>query len=353
MKSNSNLTQNRILVTGCAGFIGFHLCKRLLENGLIVTGVDNLNNYYDIKLKQSRLEQLGIETRFKEQQRSQKFQFFKQDILNKNALKNLFEKERFRYVIHLAAQAGVRHSLRNPQLYLDNNIQGFFNILESCKVVPPDHLIFASSSSVYGVNKKIPFSTNHNTDHPVSFYALTKKTNELMAYLYSNLYGLPCTGLRFFTVYGPWGRPDMAYFDFTKKILKGETIEIYNNGNLMRDFTYVDDVIDGIYSLIEKPPSKNHSKLPGTPYNLFNIGGSNPISIGDFIQFLEDILCIKAKRKYKCMQPGDVKDTYADIHELSEFTGFNPTTPFKEGLLKFVDWYYAYFRIKNKNRFYK
>jgi UDP-glucuronate 4-epimerase len=354
MTPSSDLTPKKILVTGCAGFLGFHLCKRLINNNFIVRGLDNLNNSCNFGLQESRLGQLGIEIKCLEQRSRNEFHFFKQDILNKEALLTLFEKESFTHIIHLAAQPGVRLSIQNPQLYLDQNIQGFFNILETCRIHPPKHLIFASSSSVYGLNNQMPSSISDNTDHPISFYALSKKTNELMAYLYSHLYGISCTGLRFFTVYGPWGRPDMAYFDFTRKILKGEPIDIFNNGNLMRDFTYIDDVIDGVIRLIDRPPEdysytsseKNDINSRYVPYNLFNIGGHNPIKLGEFIQLLEDILGIKAKKTYKCMQPGDVKDTYADISDLSDYIGFIPSTSFKEGLIKFVDWYYEYFLVK-------
>lgn len=338
------MEQNKILVTGCAGFIGFHLCNWLIENGVSVTGIDNLNDYYDIQLKHDRLAQLGNQLKF-----------YKQDILNKEALNVLFKKGKFTHVIHLAAQAGVRYSLLNPQSYLDSNIQGFFNLLESCRLYPPLHLIFASSSSVYGLNTEIPYSTKLNTDHPISFYAVTKKTNELMAHFYAHLYGIPCTGLRFFSVYGPWGRPDMAYFDFTKKIIAGNPVEIYNKGYSMRDFTYIDDIICGIVGLLKNPPAKNlvndisaksnEFSLTAVPFRLFNVGSNNPVNLLDFVSILERIIGIKVNIIYKSMQPGDVIATHADIQELTKLTGFNPSTTLEKGLTNFVEWYREYYHV--------
>jgi len=349
------MEQYKILVTGSAGFIGFHLCSWLLKNGFAVTGIDNLNSYYDVRLKQNRLLQLGIKPKDNIPSIGNIFKFILQDILDKKALNTLFEKENFTHVIHLAAQAGVRYSVQNPQAYMDSNIQGFLNLLEACRLCPPSHLIFASSSSVYGLNNELPFSTNFNTDHPISFYAVSKKANELMAHVYAHLYGIPCTGLRFFSVYGPWGRPDMAYFDFTRKIINGEPIEIYNNGNLKRDFTYIDDIINGIVGLLEKPPSKNSIINNDSesndfssftvPFRIFNIGNHSPINLLDFIYTLERIIGMKARRIFKAIQPGDVETTYADIHELTELTGFNPTTTLEEGLNNFVEWYREYYKV--------
>jgi len=349
------MDQKKILVTGCAGFIGFHLCSWLIKNGFIVTGVDNLNNYYDIKLKENRLSQLGIDLDRGISRKENCFRFFMQDVLDKKALDMLFKKENFSHVVHLAAQAGVRYSVLNPQTYLENNIQGFFNLLESCRLYPPKHLIFASSSSVYGLNKQVPYSTNLNTDYPVSLYAATKKTNELMAHVYAHLYSIPCTGLRFFSVYGPWGRPDMAYFNFTKRIIARENIEIYNDGNLIRDFTYIDDIINGIVGLLEKPPlinsiDDNNSTftdypLSPAPFRLFNIGSHAPVRLLDFIHILEEIIGIQANKIFKSMQPGDVKVTYADITDLYELTGFSPLTTLEEGLKKFIEWYREYHHV--------
>lgn len=346
--------QNKVLVTGSAGFIGFHLCSRLIKDSYLVTGIDNINSYYDIKLKQDRLLQLGINLRMEISGEYNQFRFIKQDILDKKGIDNLFKEGNFTHVIHLAAQAGVRHSIINPQLYLDNNIQGFFNILESCRRYPPRHLIFASSSSVYGLNRQMPLSTSLNTDNPISFYAVTKKTNELMAYLYAHLHGIPCTGLRFFTVYGPWGRPDMAYFDFTEKIINGKPIEIYNNGNLMRDFTYIDDIINGIAGLIEKPPvTRSQQNLSNNednsffqvPIRLMNIGGHNPVNLIDFVNVLEKLIGIRAKKIFKTMQPGDVNNTFADITDLTDLTGFHPSITLEEGLMDFIKWYRGYYNL--------
>lgn len=333
----------KILVTGAAGFIGFHLVKKLSNNGNQIVGLDNLNNYYDVKLKYSRLK---ILKEFKN------FEFKKIDLVEKENLLILFDQYKFDYVINLAAQAGVRYSIENPYAYIDSNIIGFINILEACRKFPVKHLIYASSSSVYGANLKQPFSETDNVDHPVSLYAATKKSNELMAHTYSSLYDIPSTGLRFFTVYGPWGRPDMAYFKFTKNIMEGKPIDIYNNGNLERDFTYIDDIIEGIIKLIKEIPQKNESwdKLksdPATsfaPYRVFNIGNNKPVKLIEFINILEEIIGKKTIKNYLPMQKGDVYSTFANIDLLNDLTGFKPKTNFREGLQKFTEWYKNYYQ---------
>ncbi len=331
-----------ILLTGAAGFIGFHLSRLLLTQGYQVIGLDNLNDYYDPELKQARLSLL---------QKYNNFTFHKADLKDKPAVDNIFETYKPTHVINLAAQAGVRYSIENPYAYVDSNLTGFMNILEACRNHPVKHLLYASSSSVYGGNKVAPFSTNHNVDHPVSLYAVTKKSNELMAHTYSHLYGIPTTGLRFFTVYGPWGRPDMAYFSFTKNIIEGKPIKVFNHGKMERDFTYVDDIVEGIYKLIDKPPeanpdwdeSKDDLSTSFAPYKIYNIGNNNPVPLVRFINALESALGKEAEKIYMDMQPGDVLRTYADVSDLERDIDFKPNTSIEEGLGKFVDWYKEYY----------
>ena len=329
----------KILVTGSSGFIGFHLTKRLLSNGYYVVGVDNMNDYYDPSLKESRLGLLRSLN--KELNTSTNFEYFKEDVSNKKFISHLFENNDFDYVVHLAAQAGVRYSLTNPDVYIKSNINGFFNILEGCRHSEIKHLLFASSSSVYGLNSSMPFSTSDLTDFPVSLYAATKKSNELMAFTYSHLYNIPSTGLRMFTVYGPSGRPDMAYYKFTKSILEGDPIEVYNRGEMKRDFTYIDDIIESVYRLIRIPPAekKAPSSSASAPYDLFNIGNNNPVSLNRFIEILETCSGIKAKKINLAMQPGDVLETYADIDNLKEKIDYEPKVSIEEGLANFVEWY--------------
>ncbi|MGL5378778.1 NAD-dependent epimerase [Clostridium sp.] len=335
------VSSGTILITGIAGFIGFHLGKLLAEKGYEIIGIDNLNDYYDVNLKNSRLENLS---------KYENITFYKIDIEDKESVDRLFEKYKFDYVINLAAQAGVRYSLINPYAYIDSNISGFMNILEACRNNPVKHLIYASSSSVYGGNLKVPFSTNDNVDHPVSLYAATKKTNELMAHTYSHLYNVPTTGLRFFTVYGPWGRPDMAYFSFTENIINGKEIKVFNNGNMERDFTYIDDITESIYKLIPLAPKAN-DKWTGedgistsfAPYKIYNIGNSNPVKLESFINVIEENLGIEAKKVYMEMQDGDVKRTYADTSDLEEKINFKPEIKIEEGIKNFVKWYRRYY----------
>lgn len=317
----------RYLVTGSAGFIGYHLCERLLEAGLDVHGIDNLNSYYDVELKKARLKNL---------ERHNNFRFELIDMTDKERLAEFFEMFKPEAVVNLAAQPGVRYSITHPSVSLKNNIDTFFNLLECCRNSNVSSLLYASSSSVYGNSAKIPFSVNDNVDHPVSLYAATKKANELMAYTYHHLYGIHVTGLRFFTVYGPWGRPDMAYFKFAQKIFAGETIEVYNNGDMMRDFTYIDDVTESMYRLITGGGTEG--------YRLLNIGGEHPVNLLEFINTLENKIGKKAVMKFLGMQPGDVKITCADSAELAELTGFRPKVLIDEGLGKFVDWYRAYYK---------
>ena len=336
---------NNVLVTGAAGFIGYHLSKRLLQNGCHVTGIDNLNPYYDVRLKKARLERL---TPF------ENFSFYKKDLADKKALEGIFESAQFDVVVNLAAQAGVRYSLENPQAYVDANIVGFVNILECCRHNQVQHLVFASSSSVYGANTKMPFSVHHNVDHPVSLYAATKKSNELMAHTYSHLFGLACTGLRFFTVYGPWGRPDMALFLFTKAILEEQPIKVFNHGRMQRDFTYIDDIIEGVVRVMGQLPEPNPTwngddPDPGTSYasyKLYNIGNNNPVELMDFIAAIEDALGRPAKKEFLDLQPGDVPATYADIDGLIEDVGFKPGTSIDTGIKHFVDWFKEYYKYK-------
>lgn len=332
----------KILITGAAGFIGFHLCKHLLESGKNVVGIDNLNTYYDVNLKKSRLSIL---------QPYKGFRFKQLDIADRNAMESVFKSDSFDRVVNLAAQAGVRYSLENPHAYIDANVSGFLNILEGCRHFNVPHLIFASSSSVYGLNTLMPFSVHHNVDHPVSLYAATKKANELMAHTYSYLYGLPTTGLRFFTVYGPWGRPDMALFLFTRAILADKPIKVFNHGNLERDFTYIDDIVEGIVKIMDRIPSGNpywnsDKPDPGTSpvaYRLYNIGNNNPVALMEFIETIENVLGKKAKKEFLPMQPGDVPSTFADIEDLVTDSGFKPNTPIKAGIQKFVEWYIHYY----------
>jgi len=333
-----------ILVTGATGFIGFHLCKRLIECGGNVLGVDNLSNYYDVNLKIDRLKQL---TEMKN------FRFLKTDISEKEAMENLFSAQKFDTVVNLAAQTGVRYSLINPYAYIDSNIVGFLNLLEGCRNNGTKHLVFASSSAVYGANTKMPFSVRHNVDHPVSLYATTKKANELMAHTYSSVYNIPCTGLRFFTVYGPWGRPDMVLFLFTKAILEGKPIDVFNYGKMQRDFTYIDDIIEGIIRIIDHIPQPNpHWKKeepnPATsfaPYRLYNIGNNNPVDLMECIGILENCLNKKAEKNFLPIQPGDVPVTNADVDDLMADLNFKPNIPIKVGIKKFVAWYKEYYSV--------
>ncbi|KJE27882.1 3-beta hydroxysteroid dehydrogenase/isomerase family protein [Geobacillus kaustophilus] len=322
------------LVTGAAGFIGMHLSKKLLEMGCKVIGYDNLNDYYDVTLKDSRLNILN---------KYENFTFHKADLTDKEYLAKLFAENKINVVINLAAQAGVRYSIENPDAYIQSNIVGFLNILEMCRHHQVDHLLYASSSSVYGANKKIPFSTEDRVDNPVSLYAATKKSNELMAHTYSHLYKIPTTGLRFFTVYGPYGRPDMAYFSFTKAIMEGKPIKIFNNGDMYRDFTYIDDIVNGVTKLIENSAALKNKELP---YKIYNIGNNKPVKLIDFIQAIEHALGKKAIKEFYPMQPGDVYQTYADISDLINDVGFKPDTPIQEGIKRFVNWYIRYIYSK-------
>jgi len=332
----------KILVTGSAGFIGFYVAKRLLEKGDRVVGLDNLNNYYDVNLKRARLAQLTAVPAFG---------FVKMDLADREGVRQLFQAENFDLVVHLAAQAGVRYSLTNPQAYVDANLVGFANVLEGCRSSKVRHLVFASSSSVYGANTRMPFSVHDNVDHPVSLYAATKKANELMAHVYAHLYGLPCTGLRFFTVYGPWGRPDMALFLFTRAILEGRPIPVYNHGKMRRDFTYIDDVVEGVIRVAERIPEPNPEWCsdrpdPGTssaPYRIYNIGNHDPVELIKFIEILENKIGRKAQLELLPIQPGDVPATYADVDDLTRDTGFQPQTLIEEGIGRFVDWYREYY----------
>ncbi|ARB93095.1 NAD-dependent epimerase/dehydratase family protein [Legionella longbeachae] len=332
----------RILITGCAGFIGMHTALRFLERKEEVIGVDSLNNYYDVRLKKARLAQLTSSPNFK---------FYPFDIGHCQSVHNLFVDEKPSLVVHLAAQVGVRYSLINPQAYIDSNIQGFMNILEACRHHSIEHLVYASSSSVYGNNILIPFDESYDTCHPVSLYAATKKSNELMAHVYSHLYQLPTTGLRFFTVYGPWGRPDMAFFKFTQAMVTGKPIDIYNNGEMIRDFTYIDDIVEGIVRIVDKSSAtanddnltKNSSADADIPYRVFNIGNNHPIDLITYIQAIEHALGIKALKNYLPMQPGDVLATAANIEALEEWISFKPSTPISLGVQHFVDWYREYY----------
>ncbi len=328
----------RVLVTGAAGFIGFHTAKALLARGDEVTGLDNLNAYYDVRLKEARLALLQAQPRF---------HFARIDLDDRNAVEQLLAEHRPQRVVHLAAQAGVRYGMENPHAYIDANIVGFLNILEGCRAGGIEHLVFASSSSVYGANAALPFRVDQNVDHPLSLYAATKKANELMAHTYAHLYRLPVTGLRFFTVYGPWGRPDMAMFRFTKAIIEGRPIEIYNNGRHARDFTYIDDVVEGVLRTLDRvaAPSPSWSALdpdPGTstaPYRIYNIGNNNPVELMHMIAELERVIGRPAQKTFLPLQPGDVPETYANVDDLARDTGFSPSTTIEDGLAKFVAWY--------------
>lgn len=331
-----------ILVTGAAGFIGFHTTKRLLSRGETIIGLDNLNDYYDVGLKEARLAQLS---------REERFEFIRADLSSKERINSVFESHRPDRVINLAAQAGVRYAFDNPHAYVDSNLMGFLNILEGCRHYDVKHLVYASSSSVYGANTSLPFSVEDNVDHPVSFYAVTKKANELMAHSYAHLYRIPTTGLRFFTVYGPWGRPDMAMFIFTKKILAGEPIDVFNNGQHSRDFTYIDDIVDGIVRSLDHVAEgdanwSGDAPNPATsnaPYRLFNIGNNQVVELMHLISCIEDALGRKAEKNFLPMQPGDVPRTFANIDALTETTGFAPTTSIEVGVKKFIDWYLSYY----------
>jgi UDP-glucuronate 4-epimerase len=334
----------KILVTGSAGFIGFYLTQKLLDNHIEVVGLDNLNSYYDPALKQARLEQLSSHPAYTH---------INEDLADREAMAELFSTGKFDAVVNLAAQAGVRYSLKNPHSYVDTNIVGFLNLLEGCRHSGVKHFVFASSSSVYGANTRVPFSVHHNVDHPVSLYAASKKSNELMAHAYAHLYDLAITGLRFFTVYGPWGRPDMAYFLFTKAILEDRPIDVYNHGRMARDFTYIDDIIEGVYRVIQKIPEPDENWDGNNPdpatsysrYRIYNIGNNQKVDLLRFIEVLEECLGKKAKKNFLPMQPGDVKITYADVGDLIRDVGFKPSTPIEVGLRHFVAWYREYYKI--------
>jgi len=340
----------KVLITGAAGFIGHHLAKLLHQNGYEITGIDNLNDYYNVNLKLARLQDLHIDTSSLEYMKPKQgdILFYKLDLTDKKNIDKLFEKEKFDYIIHLAAQAGVRYSLKNPQAYIDSNITGFLNILEAARKHKPEHFIFASSSSVYGLNKQIPFKTSHHTDHPVSLYAATKKSNEMMAHSYAHLFGIPTTGLRFFTVYGPYGRPDMALHLFTEAILQDKELEVFNYGNMSRDFTYIDDIVESIKRLLPLAPKKNspdfdpekpNPAVSSAPFRLFNIGNNKPVALMDFIHAIEKATGKKAKIKFKEMQAGDVESTYADVEDLFNYINFKPSTPLDIGVKNFVEKY--------------
>ena len=333
-----------VLITGAAGFIGYHVARRFLERGALVHGVDNLSPYYDVALKEARLKQL---------ESFPKFRFSKLDLADRAQTARAFSVVRPRIVVHLAAQAGVRHSLSHPEEYVDSNLVGFGNVLEGCRQVSAEHLVFASSSSVYGMNRAVPFAVQHGVDHPVSLYAATKRANELMAHAYSHLFGLPVTGLRFFTVYGPWGRPDMAAFVFTKAILAGTPIDVYNDGDMWRDFTYIDDITEAVFRLADHAPGPNPAFDPdagdpsrsSAPYKLYNIGNHQAVRLTQFINILERLTGKTAQVRYLPMQPGDVSYTCADVSDLTADVGFAPNTPLEEGLARFVDWYRGYYRV--------
>ncbi len=337
-----------VLITGAAGFIGHHLSKLLVHSGYKVTGIDNINDYYDQNLKRARLEDMGIDTQALEEHKVSKglINFIKLDLRDAQAVKDLFKTSHFDYVVNLAAQAGVRYSLKNPQSYIDNNITGFLNILEACRAYPVAHLLFASSSSVYGLSKEIPFSTNAHTDHPLAMYAASKKANEMMAHSYAHLFGIPSTGLRFFTVYGPWGRPDMALHIFAKAIVEDQEFEVFNYGDMSRDFTYVADIVESVKRLIPKPPKPDNPNfnpekpvpsISSAPYQLFNVGNNSPVALMDYVHAVEKALGKKGKIVFKPMQPGDVSATYADVQNLFDYINFKPQTGIEEGIQAFVD----------------
>jgi UDP-glucuronate 4-epimerase len=349
----------KILITGTAGFIGFHTAKSLIEKGFEVVGLDNINDYYDINLKYGRLIESGINGEVCEYGKIIKsnkypaYRFIKSDLEDLETISRLFRTEKFTYVIHLAAQAGVRYSLSNPHAYIKSNIDGFLNILESCRHYPVEHLIFASSSSVYGLNEQMPFSVRDNVDHPVSLYAASKKSNELMAHAYSYLFNMPVTGLRFFTVYGPWGRPDMALFIFTGSILSGKPVDVFNNGEMERDFTYVDDIVDGIFRVLESPPEiesrwdgfNPDPSVSSARYRIYNIGNGHPVGLKGFIEAIEEATGKKAIINMLPLQPGDVPKTWADTEDLFRKFNYKPATALRNGVKKFVDWYISYYRI--------
>jgi UDP-glucuronate 4-epimerase len=349
----------KILVTGTAGFIGFHLAKKLVDQGYHVTGLDIINDYYDVNLKYDRLAQSGIDrdqvayNQLVTSSVSENYQFIQLRLEDREALFEWFANRQFDVVVHLAAQAGVRYSLTHPQAYVDSNITGFLNILEACRHHPVKNLIYASSSSVYGLNKNMPFSNRSNVDHPVSLYAASKKSNELMAHTYSHLFGIPTIGLRFFTVYGPWGRPDMALFLFTRAILAGEPIEVFNHGNMERDFTYVDDIVGGIERMVAAPhpgsgiwdPASPDPSFSSAPYRIHNIGNSSPVKLTDFIEAIEKALGKKAEWNMMPIQPGDVEKTWADVTSLKHDYQYNPNTPVETGIGHFVDWYREYYQV--------
>jgi UDP-glucuronate 4-epimerase len=334
----------KVLVTGAAGFIGFHLSRRLLDDGYQVVGLDNLNSYYDVGLKYARLEQL---------EQRECFRFVKMDLANGETVAGLFLSEKFDYVVNLAAQAGVRYSLKNPTAYIDSNVVGFMNVLEGCRHNEAKHLVFASSSSIYGANAAVPFSTHHGADHPVSLYAATKKANELMAHAYATLYALPCTGLRFFTVYGPWGRPDMALFLFTKAILEDKPIDVFNFGRMKRDFTYIDDIIEGVVRCLMQIPAADpgwNAERPdpatsSAPYRIYNIGNSRTVDLIELIEAIERATGKKARKNFLPAQPGDLPVTFADVADLEHDIGYSPSTPLEEGVRRFVEWYRSYYQV--------
>lgn len=348
----------KVLVTGAAGFIGFHVAEKLLQRGDTVVGLDVINDYYDVNLKYGRLNAAGIQQErildnaLIQSDRHTGYRFIKLDLTDKTRLMELFEREQFDAVIHLAAQAGVRYSITNPQAYIDSNITGFFNIIEACRHHPVRHLLYASSSSVYGLNEQMPFSESHGVSHPISLYAASKKSNELMAHTYSHLFQIPTTGLRFFTVYGPWGRPDMALFIFTRAILGGEPIKVFNDGKMLRDFTYIDDIVQGIIKLLDKPPvadQKWNGEHPdaassSAPYKVYNIGNSTPVKLLDFIEALEEATGKPAIKDFQPLQPGDVLATWADTSNIEQDVNYRSTTPVKEGVKLFVDWYKTFYK---------
>jgi UDP-glucuronate 4-epimerase len=329
-----------VLITGAAGFVGYHLSQRLLSDGVQVYGIDNLNDYYEVSLKKARLEQLLPRSGFTFQQ---------MDLSDRTSIARLFQEQSFEYVLNMAAQAGVRYSIENPWAYLDSNLTGFVNVLEGCRHNPVKHLVYASSSSVYGANTKVPFSVTDNVDYPVSLYAASKKANELIAHTYSHLYQIPVTGLRFFTVYGPWGRPDMAYFKFVKAILAGKAIDVYNHGKMQRDFTYIDDIVEGVIRVMYKipdaiaQPDDPHAPNSKARYKVYNIGNNNPVELTRFIEVIEQAIGKTAVKNFLPMQPGDVPATYADVDELMRDVGFKPATPIEEGIRRFVEWYRGYY----------
>ena len=355
----------KVLITGTAGFIGSHLAKRIIERGDDVVGLDNINDYYDQRVKYGRLQQIGIidkiedgenilYNKFIQSSKYSNYKFIKLNLEDRENLNRLFEQEKFDKVINLAAQAGVRYSLTNPYVYLDSNIVGFVNLLENCRYHDIRHLTYASSSSVYGLNEMQPFTTHHNVDHPISLYAASKKSNELMAHTYSHLYNIPTTGLRFFTVYGPWGRPDMALYLFTKAIIEDKPIDVYNYGEMQRDFTYIDDIVEGIIRVNDNPPKGNpdwNGKAPDpssstAPYKIYNIGNNNPVKLMDFIEAIEKKLGKKAKKNLLPIQPGDVPSTYADATDLILDLGYKPQTSIEEGISNFIDWYIKFFKVQ-------